>query len=111
MILLIGLIPTHSFAEQSESVSLLNMPPYYPTYFEHSAVFTGIDKKKGEVLFGVLRMKYDQNMKVHLLTTEFGTVDQLQPGMPVAFSLHTGQLKNGQIKQLWQLPAGTIPSH
>ena len=111
LILLLGFAPIQSFAESSEIVSLSNLPPYYPVYFEHSAVFTGIDKKKGEMLFGVLRVKYDQNVKVHLLTTEFGTVDQLQPGMPVAFSLHTGQLKNGQIKQLWQLPANTIPAH
>ena len=111
LILLIGLSPMHASAEPSEDVSLLTLPPYYPAYFEHSAVLTGIDKKKGEMLFGVLRVKYDQNIKVHLLTTEFGTVDHLQPGMSVAFSLHSGQLKNGQIKQLWQLPANTIPAH
>ncbi len=107
----LSLISAVLFAEQPAQVTLSNLPQYYPDYFEHSAIFTGIDKKKSEMLFGALRIKYDLNVQVHLLSTEFGTVDQLQPGMPVAFSLHSGSLKKGHIKKLWQLPAYTIPAH
>ena len=109
LFLVCGLAPIHLLAEPSSS--LANLPPYYPEYFENSAVLTGIDKKNSEMVFGVLRVKYDQNIQVHLLNTEFGTIDQLQSGMPVAFSLYSGSLKNGQIKQLWQLPVGAIPAH
>ena len=110
-ILCLGFSSAIVLSEQTENISLSNLPQYYPDYFEHAAIFTGVDKKNGELLFGVLRMKFDQNIKVHLLTTEFGTIDQLQTEMPVAFSLHTGQFNNGLIKQIWQLPSGTIPAH
>ena len=111
MILCLSFSSVIALSEQTENISLSNLPQYYPDYFEHSAIFEGVDKKKGELLFGVLRVKYDQNVQVHLLSTEFGTLDHLQPGTPVAFSLHTGQFNNGQIKQIWQLPSGTIPAH
>lgn len=103
--------PATLLSEQTESVVLANLPQYYPDYFEHSAVLTGIDRKKGEFVFGVLRVPYDQNIQVHLLTTEFGTLDQLLPGMSLAFSVHEGSFNKGLVKQVWQLPSGTIPAH
>ncbi len=103
--------PATLLSEQIESVVLSNLPQYYPDYFEHSAILTDIDRKKGEFVFGVLRVPYDQNIQVHLLTTEFGTLDQLLPGMPLAFSMHEGSFNKGLVKQVWQLPSGTIPAH
>lgn len=103
--------PATLLSEQNDSVVLSNLPQYYPDYFEHSAILTGIDRKRGEFVFGVLRVPYDQNIQVHLLTTEFGTVDQLLPGMSLAFSVHEGSFNKGLVKQVWQLPSGTIPTH
>ena len=86
-------------SEDSEKVFLSNLPQYYPEYFDNAAVLTGIDKS------------YEQNIQIQLLTTEFGTIDHLVPGMPIAFSTQNTSYKNGKIKQVWQLPAGTIPAH
>ncbi len=99
------------WAEETSHVSLNNLPQYYPSYFQHSAILTGIDKKNSEMIFGALHVKYDTNIQVHLLSTEFGTVDQLEPGMSVAFSVYDALNKKGSIKQLWQLPAGSVSSH
>ena len=97
--------------ENSENVSLSNLPQYYPDFFENSAVLTGIDKKNHRLIFGITQVSYDLNVKVQLIDTEFGTLDQLLPGMPLAFSTHSTSYKNGQINQVWQLPAGTISAH
>ena len=99
------------FSESSEDVSLSNLPPYYPEYFENAAVLTGIDKKNSRLKFGATHVPYDQNVRIQLLTTEFGTIEQLAPGTPIAFSTNGTSYKNGKIKQVWQLPAGTIPAH
>ena len=97
--------------EDSEEVSLITLPQYYPEYFDNAALLTGIDKKNNRLIFGATHVSYDQNVQIQLLTTEFGTIDQLTPGMPIAFSTHHTSFKNGKIKQVWQLPAGTIPAH
>ena len=98
-------------SDDSEKVSLSNLPQYYPEYFDNAAVLTGIDKKNNRLIFGATHVSYEQNIQIRLLTTEFGTIDQLAPGMPIAFSTHNTSFKNGKIKQVWQLPAGTIPAH
>ncbi len=98
-------------SESSEDVSLSNLPPYYPEYFENAAILTGVDRKNSRLIFGATHVPYDQNIQIQLLTTEFGTIDQLAPGMPIAFSTHSASYNNGKIKQVWQLPAGTIPAH
>ena len=99
------------FSESSEDVSLSNLPPYYPEYFENAAVLTGVDRKNSRLIFGATHVSYDQNIQIRLLTTEFGTIEQLAPGTPIAFSTNGISYKNGKIKQVWQLPAGTIPAH
>ena len=99
------------FSEGSEDVSLSNLPPYYPEYFENAAILTGVDKKNSRLIFGATHVAYDQNIQIQLLTTEFGTIEQLVSGTPIAFSMHGTSYKNGKINQVWQLPAGTIPAH
>lgn len=99
------------FSESSEDASLSNLPPYYPKYFESAAILTGVDRKNSRLIFGATHVPYDQNVQIQLLTTEFGTIDLLELGTPIAFSMHGTSYKNGKIKQVWQLPAGTIPAH
>ena len=97
-LILIKSLSLACFAEDGNQTSMINLPDYYPEYFDNSAVLTEIDRKNGRLIFGAMHFPYDDNVKIKLLATEFGTVDQLQPGMTLAFSTHTST--NNKIKQI-----------
>jgi len=94
-------------AESPTSEASVFLPEYYPDYFDHAGLVTGIDKKNHQLIFGLVHIPYDSNVQVSTLASQFATVDSLQVGNEIGYETVRN---NGQsrIIRIWQLPSGSV---
>ncbi len=106
LLLLTSLIVSISIVHAENDSSTI-YPDYYPSYFDRSGLVTAIDTDNKQLIFGLVHFDYDQNVKVSTLSSQFGTIESINPGDEIGFST---KIVNGQLKiiKIWQLPSGTV---
>ena len=56
-------------------------------------------------------MRYDANLKVHTLATEFASVHDLRPGDAVGVNYLYDDRQRRIISEVWVLPKGAVKGH
>ncbi len=88
---------------QARSDQMLNIPS---ANFDGRGILQQVDARSNRLLIDALSYRFDPNMKVHTLHTQFATVHSLRGEMEVGFTLGSGS--GLTITEIWQLPAGSV---
>lgn len=106
LLLLINLACADDITKQN--IQFDNLPAYYPAQFEQVRLINSINVGKNQLEADALQFGIWNNAKVHLLTTEFGSLSDLNAGMVIGFTIK----KFGEtdyINEIWELPADMAP--
>lgn len=84
-----------------------NLPDYYPTDYEQLGTLNGVNTQDRFIVINDMTSPIARDLKVHTLTTRFGNVGNLHPGMRVGVT--TGEAGSRRIvTDVWVLPAGYV---
>ena len=79
------------------------MPPHYPSHFQALGVLTDIRGQHDWVINGNA-IKVSSNVLIHSLVTNFSSMYSIKQGMELAYRVN----KNGEVAEVWAMPAGAI---
>jgi len=95
-------LSTDSVRRESSSVRI-NLPSYYPSHFHKLGKLTEIRGQYDWVVNGTA-VKVSSNVIVHSLVTNFSSLFSIKQGMELGYRKNS----QGEIMEVWQLPAGSI---
>ena len=75
---------------------------YYPSQFEHEGILHEV--KQNKLIINATAYWLMDNVVVHTLNSQFGSLHDLQKNMDIAFSLDDEKA----ISEIWILPEGTV---
>lgn len=81
------------------------LPDYYPKSFAVFGVLSGLDTRSQTLAINDRGQRYDINIRVHTLNSQFSSLEALRPGMTIGASL-AGE----RITELWVLPKNYRPA-
>ncbi len=78
------------------------LPSYYPDRIPHTGMFGGISNNTITVDASTYRL--DSNVRVHTLSTAYGSVHSLSANTPIGFTKTTDRSGNSVITEIWVMP-------
>lgn len=91
------------------TVQAATLPSYYPKNFRFVGTLDRIDPGRNTIVIGDISLILPGNVKVHTLHTEFGTINNLHPGIKVGAKLVRGQRGVPMVSEIWVLPEDYQP--
>ncbi len=79
-----------------------NSPECYPKHFQNEGILQDI--KQSELIINATAYELVDNVIVHSLNTQYGSMNNLHKNMDIAFMLADGKL----ISEIWVLPKGYV---
>ena len=86
-ILIIVLVSINSaWAEnRGRSHEINSAPDYYPRVFKNQGIIQELNKSDKTAIINATKYHFGQNIKVHTLRDEFGSINNLRNGSNIAF--------------------------
>lgn len=81
------------------------LPSYYPKSFAVFGVLSGLDTRSQTLTINDHGQRYDINVRVHTLNSQFSSLEALRPGMTIGASM-AGE----RITEIWVLPKSYRPA-
>ncbi len=81
------------------------LPHYYPKSFAVFGVLSGLDTRSQTLTINDHGQRYDINIRVHTLNSQFSNLQALRPGMTIGASV-AGE----RVTEIWVLPKGYRPA-
>lgn len=81
------------------------LPDYYPKSFAVFGVLSGLDTRSQTLAINDRGQRYDINIRVHTLNSQFSSLEALRPGMTIGASV-AGE----RITEVWVLPKSYRPA-
>jgi len=78
------------------------LPEHYPNNFQNEGILQ--DMKRGKLIINATAYQFIDNVAVHTLKTNYGSLNNLHKEMDVAFQLVDGNV----ISEIWILPKGYV---
>lgn len=82
--------------------SASNLPEYYPKRFENEGILHEV--KHNKVIINATAYQLVDNVIVHTLSTQYGSLNNLRKDMDIAFRLMDTRV----ITEIWILPKGSV---
>ena len=83
------------------------LPDYYPDTFQRTGVVTGSASNRSVIISGT-RYYYDNNTRIHILSSPSGYIHNLSKGTEVGFSYTEDDKRRRFLIEAWTLPKGTV---
>lgn len=81
------------------------LPDYYPKSFAVFGVLSGLDTRSQTLTINDHGQRYDINIRVHTLNSQFSSLEALRPGITIGASV-AGE----RITEIWVLPKSYRPA-
>lgn len=81
-----------------------SLPDYYPQSFRFSGTLQRVDASRNIVVIGDTLLAIPGNVKVHTLNSQYGTINNLSPGMKVGAKLFMNRHGKPMVSEIWVLP-------
>ena len=86
----------------STSWAANKLPEHYPDQFQNEGVLQDI--KRGKLIINATAYGHIDNVVVHTLKTNYGSLNNLHKDMEIAFQILYGNI----ISEIWILPKGYV---
>jgi len=96
---------------QIDSNLKAKLPKYYPDSFMGQDIVTAVNPAKRTITFGSTAFAYGINTKVHTLSSNFASIQNLPVDTPVGFNFIVGDNNTYYLTEAWVLPAGSVRPH
>lgn len=97
-------------AEEGTPAAKVQLPVYYPDFFENRGLVLAVGRLGGEPAITVDGTRFEllAGAPIHFLSQRYGPITALKPGMGVGFRLVDTQ-SGRKIAEIWELPPELTP--
>ena len=86
----------------TSGVCLADLPSYYPDNIPYSGMVGSISDNT--IIIDASAYRLDPNVRVHTLSTSFGSIRTLSGSTPVGFTKSSDRSGNSVVTEIWVLP-------
>lgn len=86
----------------ASGVCLAELPSYYPDNIPHSGMVGSVSNNT--IIIDASAYRLDSNVRVHTLSTLFGSTRSLSENTPIGFTKASDRSGNSVITEIWILP-------
>ena len=84
------------------------MPDYYPASFPRTGVVQKHNATARNIIISGTRYYYNNNTRIHILSSPSGYIHNLSKGTEVGFSYTEDDKRRRFLVEAWTLPKGTV---
>ena len=112
-VVLLAFEPMYAVAAQPSRTTInadtsRSLPDYYPSSFPRTGVVQKHNSAARNIIISGTRYYYNNNTKIHILSSPVGYIHNLSTGTEVGFSYIEDDKRRRFLVEAWTLPKGTV---